>query len=100
MSINIDTEKLNVQIEEIRSVISNLKDILESINKDTERIKEDWSTSTASSVYTSFEDFYKSLQNVIDTLNKDIYYLEKVASNNYEKSDIETSSSVDNNIAI
>ena len=98
--MNIDTNKLKEKNDEIRDVVSNLEDILEDIKKDTNNLKTVWDTNVASGVYESFNDFYKDLQNVCNTLNEDIDYLDKVVSANYTDYDQKTSNLVDDKINI
>lgn len=82
-SINIDTVQLAAEIEKIKNVKNNFEQIFEEIKKDTESLKEYWNTTTSESVFTSFESFYTALQNVTNTFQKDIEFLEKTVSSNY-----------------
>ena len=98
--MNIDTNILNNKSNEIRDVVSNLEDILEDIKKDTNNLKPVWDSKVSSEVYASFEDFYKDLQNVCDTLNEDINYLDNVVSSNYKSNEQQTNNSIDDKIDV
>ena len=98
--MNIDTNMLNNKSNEIRDVVSNLEEILEDIKKDTNNLMPFWDNDTSSGVYASFEDFYKDLQNVCDTLNEDINYLDNVVSSNYKSNEQQTNNSIDDKIDV
>ena len=98
--MNIDTNILNNKSNEIRDVVSNLEDILEDIKKDTNNLKPVGDSKVSSEVYASFEDFYKDLQNVCDTLNEDINYLDNVVSSNYKSNEQQTNNSIDDKINV
>ena len=98
--MNIDTNILNNKSNEIRDVVSNLEDILEDIKKDTNNLKPVWDSKVSSEVYASFEDFYKDLQNVCDTLNEDINYLDNVVSSSYKSNEQQTNNSIDDKIDV
>ena len=94
-NINIDTNKLNVEIEQLKSVNNDFEEIFDSLKKDTEALKDYWSNRTSESVFASFEEFYIALENVKNTFSKDISFLEKVVSSNYELEDKEISTLID-----
>ena len=97
--IGIDTKAFQDEIDKIKDIkddFINLSDILE---RDTNSLKEYWQTDTSEGVYNDFDKYYVKLENVINTLNNDIEFLEKTAKQGYIKEDKGTNNLVDTKIA-
>ena len=99
-NINIDTDRLTEEIEKIRNVNQNFEEIFSEIRKNTEGLKDYWKTRTSESVFTSFEQFYKSLENVVATFKKDIEFLENVVKSSYIEEEEGINRLVDDKIAM
>lgn len=99
-NINIDTEKLSQEIEKIRKINENFEDIFSKIKDNTNQLKDCWKTRTSESVFSSFEEFYSSLENVVSTFQKDIEFLEKVVNDNYIEEEKGINQLIDNKIAM
>jgi uncharacterized protein YukE len=100
MNVDIDTIKLQDEINKLRQIDKEMETLKNDIKKDTEDLKLFWNTKTSESVQESFQDFYNDLENL--NIKNDLFasYLERVVSEQYEKSDSETNKLVDDNIAV
>ena len=82
-NINIDTEKLSEEVTNIKNVSSQLDQICEALKRENETLKDYWNSKTSENVFTSFQEFYKALENARDTFKKDSEFLESVVNKNY-----------------
>lgn len=96
--VNIDTEKLQEEIEKIADIEDDFADLFNIIKNDTENLKEYWKTDTSENVFQDFNNFYTNLENVKNTLNTDIKFLENVVKANYVLEDNTTSDLIDKKV--
>lgn len=99
-NVYIDTDKLSEEIDKIKKVNTKLEEIFSQIKRNTDVLKDYWSTETSDSVFTSFEQFYVTLENTKNNFQKDIEFLENVVKSSYIEEDEGISSLVDSNIAM
>lgn len=98
-NINIDTEKLNEQIAKLKTVTKNFEQIFSKVKNDTNLLKEYWDTTTSESVFESFEEFYNAVENVKQTFQKDIEFLENTVNSSYIEQNEGTNKLIDENFA-
>lgn len=98
-NINIDTQKLTEEIAKLKSVNKNFEQIFSKVKSDTTLLKEFWDTRTSESVYESFEEFNKAVENVKQTFQKDIEFLENTVNGSYIAQNEGTNKSIDENFA-
>ena len=96
--VSIDTEKLQEEIEKIADIEDDFDDFFNIIKNDTENLKEYWKTDTSENVFQDFNNFYTNLENVKNTLNTDIKFLENVVKANYVLEDNTTSDLIDKKV--
>ncbi len=96
--VSIDTEKLQEEIEKIADIEDDFADLFNIIKNDTENLKEYWKTDTSENVFQDFNNFYTNLENVKNTLNTDIKFLENVVKANYVLEDNTTSDLIDKKV--
>ena len=98
-NINIDTEKLTEQIAKLKTVTKNFEQIFTRVKNDTNLLKEYWDSATSESVFESFEEFYNAVENVKQTFQKDIEFLEKTVNGSYIENNEGTNKLIDENFA-
>ena len=98
--IGVNTEKLQDEIEKIKDIEGDFVKLSEIIKRDTDILKEYWQTDTSEDVYYNFDKYHVKLENVIDTLRKDIDFLEETAKQSYIEEDTGTSNLVDERVAV
>lgn len=99
-NVNIDTDKLVEEINKIKNVNKEFNEIFKQIKNNTETLKDYWSSMTSESVYSSFETFYTTLDNMENTFNTDVEFLEKTVKENYITEEKEINRIVDDKIAM
>ena len=98
--VSIDTEKLKEQVDIISNSKIRLEEAFGILQKDNKVLKDMWNTKTSEGVFESFEDFYKSVNNIIENLNKDIEFLNNVVSAGYIDNVAKTNEQIDDKIAL
>lgn len=98
-NINIDTEKLTEQIAKLKTVTKSFEQIFTRVKNDTNLLKEYWDSATSESVFESFEEFYNAVENVKQTFQKDIEFLEKTVNGSYIENNEGTNKLIDENFA-
>ena len=82
-NINIDTEKLTEQLAKLKTVTKSFEQIFNRVKNDTNLLKEYWDSATSESVFESFEEFYNAVDNVKQTFQKVIEFIEKTVNGSY-----------------
>lgn len=98
--IDIDTVKLSEQVNIIKDSKVRLEELFGVLKNDNNILKEMWETRTSEGVFDSFEEFYKDVKKIINNLNKDVEFLEKVVNSGYIENVAKTNEQIDNNIAL
>ena len=99
-NISIDTNKIKENIEKLKKIKKELEDMNKSLGDETELLKDDWVSNTSESFYSSYPDFQKSFEQLINNIDLDIAYLDTIVNYNYEKIESITNKQVDEKIAI
>lgn len=99
-NISINVESIVTETEKIKKEKKNLEDVLNNLYKQTDALKEYWQTRTSDEVFSSFSDFKKHFENVINYLSNDIDFLEKTVKASYETNEELTNKEIDSNITI
>ena len=99
-NIFINVETIVEEIEKIKNEKTNLQEVLDDLNKKTDSLKDYWKTRTSDEVFSTFAEFKKHFEEVIESLENDIDFLEKTVKASYETNEETTNKEIDNNIAI
>ncbi len=99
-NISINVESIVTETEKIKKEKKNLEDVLNNLYKQTDALKEYWQTRTSDEVFSSFSDFKKHFENVINYLSNDIDFLEKTVKASYQTNEELTNKEIDSNITI
>ena len=86
-NMKIDTEVIKEENEKIKKAKTRLEEILKEIKDGNNDLKNHWESNTSESVFQNFEDLYKDFDIILNNLEQDIDFLNKIIEgyNEYER---------------
>lgn len=99
-NLDIDTEQLQEKISRLKEINKTLEEIFKQIKDNTENLKDYWDTQASESVFTSFQEFYNTLESVKNNLEADVKFLENKVNPSYIAEENRINKVIDEKIAI
>ena len=97
-NINIDTEKLQVQIDALKKESERMSKLIDEIKQNGNSLPQIWETKTSEGVMKDFNSIYKSFDDIKQTNQSYIAFLEKVVSGQYTDKEQNINQTIDEKI--